>query len=108
REATEEINEREPLVVHVPIEPARCVVLAIGVVVAVLRAAEFVAGADHRRALRQDQRREQIPHLAPPQRLYLFVVGGPLRTAVPGTVVGVAVAVLLAVRLVMLVVIGDE
>ena len=43
-----------------PVEPGDLVVLAIGVVVAALRAAELVAGQQHRHALRQEQRREQV------------------------------------------------
>ena len=42
-----------------PIDPGGRVVPAVGVVVAALRAAEFVAGAQHGRALRQQQRAGQ-------------------------------------------------
>ena len=44
------------------------VVLAVGVVVALLRAAELVARQQHRRALRQEQRRQHVAHLALAQR----------------------------------------
>ena len=83
RQATEEVHERQTLLIHLPMDPADLVVLAIGVVVAVLRPAELVAGADHRRALRQDQRGEQIAELTPSQRLNVLVVSRPLGAAVP-------------------------
>ena len=104
----EEIHQRQALFVHFPVDPARLVVLAIRVVVAALGAAEFVAGADHRGALRQNQRSQQIAQLAPPQRLYVSIVGGSLGAAIPGPVVGVAIAIALAIRLVVLIIVGDE
>ena len=42
-----------------PVQPGGVVVLAIGVVVAALAVAELVAGQQHRRALRQQQRGQQ-------------------------------------------------
>ena len=68
-----------------PVDPADLVVLAIGVVVAVLRAAELVAGKQHRRALRQQQRREEIALLALAQRDDLGIVGRAFGAAVPAT-----------------------
>ena len=44
------------------------VVLAVGVVVALLRVAELVAGADHRHALREQQRGHEVPLLPLAQR----------------------------------------
>ena len=47
-----------------PVEPAELVVLAVGVVVAALRAADLVAGDEHRHALREQQDRSEVLDLA--------------------------------------------
>src|SRR5690242_20161941 len=52
---------------EVPIEPADIIVLTVGVVISLLRTADFVASADHRDALRQQQRGEHVAFLAGPQ-----------------------------------------
>ena len=49
--------------VQVPVGPADLVVLAVRVVVAVLRAADLVAAADHRHAEREHQRRHEVAPL---------------------------------------------
>ena len=51
-----------------PVEPARRVVLAVGVVVAALGAAELVAAEQQRHALGQQQRRQQVARLPRAQR----------------------------------------
>ena len=50
-----------------PVEPVYRVVLRVGVVVAALGMAEFVAGQDHGRALGEQKRRQEIALLARPQ-----------------------------------------
>ena len=47
------------LVGALPVQPADGVVLVVGVVVALLGAAHLIAGSQHRRALRQQQRGQQ-------------------------------------------------
>ena len=47
-----------------PVDPADFVVLAIGIVVALLGAGELVAGEQHRRALRQQQGAKEVAPLA--------------------------------------------
>ena len=89
-----------------PLVPGELVVLAPGVVVAVLRAAELVAAEQHRHALGEEQRGEEVALLAPAQRVDLGVVGLALDAAVPRAVVVGAVAVVLAVGLVVLLVVG--
>jgi len=91
-----------------PVEPGDLVVLAVGVVVAVLGAADLVAAEQQRQAERQQQRRQDRPGLAFAQRVDSSVVGDAFRAAVPGAVVAGAVAVVLAVRLVVLIVVGDQ
>ena len=80
----------------------------VGVVVAALGAAALVAGGDHRDAGRQAQRGQQVRGLLAAQGHDLGVVGLALDAAVPGPVVVGAVAVVLAVGLVVLVVVGDQ
>ncbi|MNM73230.1 hypothetical protein D3C81_849500 [compost metagenome] len=95
-----------------PVQPRDLVVLAVGVVVAVLGAAPLVAGGQHRRALRQQQRGHQrLRHAA--AALQDFRVAGrafdaAVRAPVGAGVVVGAVAVVLAVGLVVLAVVADQ
>ena len=68
---------------RVPVEPGDLVVLALGVVVAALRAPDLVAAEQHRHALREQQRREQVALLPRAQRDDLRIVGRALDAAVP-------------------------
>ena len=52
-----------------PVVPGHLVVLAVGVVVAALGAADLVAAEDHGHAGGQQQRAEQVAPLAGPQRV---------------------------------------
>ncbi len=92
----------------VPVHPGDLGVLRVGVVVAVLGATELVAVQDHRHALAQQQRGQQVALLAGAQRQHLGVVGRTLDAVVPGAVVALAVVVVLAVGLVVLLVVGDQ
>ena len=98
----------EVVVDVVPVEPRQLGVLAVGVVVAGLGAADLVAAEDHRHALREQQGGEDVAALLGAQGEHLLVVGLALDAAVPRAVVRLAVAVVLAVGLVVLVVVGDE
>ena len=73
-EAAREVEQRPLFGAEPPVEPRQLVVLAVRVVVAALRAADLVAGQQHRRALRQEERREQVALLAPSQRVHGRVV----------------------------------
>ena len=77
----------EVLVDVVPVEPGDLVVLAVGVVVAALGAAELVAAEQHRHALGEQQRRHQVAPLAGAQGEDVGIVGLPLDAAVPRAVV---------------------
>ena len=78
-EAEQVAVARQPI----PVDPTDLVVLTVGVVVAVLGAAELVARPDHGRTLGQDERREKIAHLAPAKRVDRGIVGRSLDSAVP-------------------------
>src|SRR4051794_23490789 len=88
----------------VPAEPRDLAVLAPRVVVTALRAAELVAAEDHRRALREEERHEEVALLTRAQLVDLGVVGLALDAVVPGAIVVGAVLVVFAVRFVVLVV----
>src|SRR5690606_13234704 len=77
-------------------------------VVALLGATELVASGDHRRALREQQRGEQVALLALAQLHDRGIVRRPFVAMVPGQVVRMAVAIAFGVGLVVLVVVADE
>ena len=91
-----------------PVEPGDLVVLAVGVVVALLGPADLVAAEQHRHALREEQRGQEVALLARAQRVDRRIVGRAFDAAVPRSVVVLAVLVVLAVGLVVLLVVGDQ
>src|SRR5205807_553352 len=70
-----------------PIEPAELVVLAVGVVVAALRAEELVAAEQHRRPAGKQQQAGMVLGEALAQAEDLGVIGLALGPAVPGIIV---------------------
>ena len=104
--ATRELQQR--LVDVAPIEPGQRVVLGVGVVVAALCAPGLVAHGEHRRAAGEEQRGEQVADVAPAAGVDAGVVGGAFDAVVPGVVGVGTVAVVLAVRPVVLVLEGDD
>src|SRR5262245_42055166 len=65
-------GELEQLLVDaLPVVPGDLVVLAVRVVVALLGAAHLVAADEHRYALREEERREEVPLLACAERVDL-------------------------------------
>ena len=101
-----ELDQR--LVGVVPVHPGDLAVLRVGVVVALLGAAELVAVQQHRDALAQQQRRDEVALRSGPGAQDLGVVGRALDAVVPGPVVGLAVVVVLAVGVVVLLVVRHE
>ena len=91
----------------VPVEPAGGVVLVVGVVVAALGPAELVPRQQHGRALAQQQRGQHVADLPLPQGVDGRVVRRPFDAAIPADVIAGPVLVVLAIRLVVLVVVGD-
>src|SRR5271165_4458254 len=94
--------------VELPVVPADLVVLAVGVVVAVLGAAELIAAAQHGNALRKKQRRQQVALLALACGEDFRIVGRTFNAHVPGVIVVGAVLIVLAVGFVVLVVVADQ
>ncbi len=97
-----------PLLVLVPRQPGDLVVQAVGVVVAALGTAALVAGREHGHAGRQQQGGQQVGRLAVSQAHDVGVVGLTLDPTVPRSVVIGAVAVVVAVRLVVLLLVRHQ
>src|SRR4029453_1548509 len=91
-----------------PGEPGGGIVLAVGVVVATLAAAELVPAEEQRHPARQQQGGQQGPGLPGAELDPLGVGAWPLHPAVPGPVVAGPVPVALAVGLVVLAVVGHQ
>ncbi len=91
-----------------PVHPGQLGVLAVDVVVALLGTPDLVAVRQHRRPLRQEQRRQDVPLLPRAEGVDLGIVGGSLDSAVPRPVVALAVPVVLTVGHVVLLVVGHQ
>ena len=91
-----------------PVEPARFIVLGIGIVVAALASPSFVAHEDHRHANGKDGDGEKILHLPIAQLLYGRIVGWTFDAAIPAAIVIRAVSVVLAIGFIVLPVIGNK
>ena len=66
-----------------PIEPADLIVLAIGVIIAVLGPAEFIAAEQHRHTLRNKERGEKITALSFAQGADFRIVARAFHAVVP-------------------------
>src|SRR5512133_1848730 len=92
-----------------PVQPSSFVVLVIRIVVSELRVEELVAGSKHRYAIRQHEQAGKILCLLAPQGQH--VIGDTFVafiTTVPAVVGVGAILVVVAIRPVVLLVIGDE
>lgn len=96
------------ILVQIPVRPGDRIVLAVGVVVALLGARHFVAAADHRNALAEQQRGEHVAHLLLTKLVNILDGRRTFDTAVPRTVVAFAVAPVFAVGLIMLLVVAHQ
>lgn len=111
RDQARGISEQRPpfgLRAHRPVQPRDRVVLAIGVVVALLRAAEFVAAQQHRRAVGEQDGGQQRARHPGPLGQDGGVVGRAFDAPVGAAVVVVAVAVVFAVGFVVPVGVADH
>ena len=93
---------------EIPIEPGHRRILAIGIVIAVLRLAEFITGQQHRHALGKEERGEEIALLPRPQGVDACVGCWALEAAVPTLIIVRPVAIFFAVGFVMLVVVSSQ
>ena len=96
----DEIGEVVALAVEaLPADPADLVVLAIGIVVAGLAVADFIAGQNQRQALRQQQTCELVLPKPASKCCYRRVIGRAFMAAIVAVVVAGAVAIFLAIGL---------
>ena len=107
-QALEETQEIASTLCPVPIHPAYLVVLTIGIVVPLLRSSDLVTSENHWHALGEDQCRGQVSDLPVSQPLNDGICGRPLNPAIPAVVLVKAVAVPLAVRLVVLLIVAYQ
>ena len=96
------------LIQAVPIEPVHFAVVTIRIIVAVAGLADFIAHQNHRHALAEHQYGNGVFHLPPPQPENVPIAGRPFATAIPAKIIVRAVPIIFAVRLVMLLVVGDQ
>ena len=92
----------------VPGKPTGFIVLAVGVVVAMLGAAVFIAAAQHGHALAEQQRSQEVAFLAGAQLVCGFVWGFAFRAEVPAFVLVMAVAAVFAIGLVVFFLVGHQ
>ena len=93
---------------QVPVDPTGRVILTPGVIVALLAAAEFVAGNQHRYPLGEKEDHRQGSDASGPQSQNFFIGGWSFHPAVPALVVIVAVPVVLPVAQVVLLIVADQ
>src|SRR5260370_5308664 len=91
-----------------PADPARFVILAIGIVVTGLRVADLIASQDQRQALRQQQTGELVSAQLTTKRCYLGIVGRAFMAAIGAVVLVGAVAIALAIGLVVFFVVAEQ
>ena len=91
-----------------PVDPGRLVVLRVRIVVATLRVSEFVAHAEHRRAARTEQRRQQGARIALAPRPDVWIVARSFEAVIPRGVRVGAVPVPLPIGVILLALVRDE
>ena len=91
-----------------PAHPSHRVVTAVGIVVAVLCVAEFIAGVNKRYALREQTIGKSIFYLLLSEFIRLFPLRRTFQSAVPAVILVGTIVVVLAVRLVMLFVVAHS
>ena len=91
-----------------PLRPGYLVILAVSVVITLLGTPAFVTAAQHRHALREKKRAEEIPLLSAPKSVDLWILRRTFGPTVPRLIVVVAVLIVFAVRLVMFIVVGNQ
>ena len=82
--------------------------MAVGIIVALLRAATLIAGEQHGHALAEKERGQYVANLSGAKRLDIRSLCGAFHTVIIREVVVVAVAVALAVSLVVLLAKADQ
>src|SRR5260370_4079245 len=107
--AADEIDEVVAVATKaIPVDPACFVVLAVGIVVAVLAIADFIAGQNQRQALREQQTGKLVLPKLSAKGCYRRIVGRAFMAAIGAVVLVGAVAIVLAIGLVVLFVVAEQ
>ena len=93
---------------QLPIKPRHFIVLAIGIVVAMLGAAEFIAGEQHRRAVGEQHGGQHCANEMGADVEDAGIGGRPFVAPVRGIILALTVAIIFAVRLVVPLGIADD
>src|SRR6186997_1418569 len=91
-----------------PVEPTGLIILTIRVVVSKLRSPHFVTHEKHGHTSRKHRYSQKVFYLPVSEFFYICIISRTLNTAVPTSIVVRSVAIIFAVCLVVLVIIGDE
>ena len=94
--------------VSVPLDPARFIILAIGIVISKSGIAEFVPAIDQRGSLCHKKHGQSVFHLPSTQLHDSFLTAGALTAAVPCGIAVIAIPIIFAVSLVMFLFIGHH
>ena len=96
------------LVSKFPVNPANLIVLAIGIIIAFLGSVELISTQNHRHSLTQEQSCHVIFHMLKALEIDHLIVAGTFMTKIHRIIVILSVAVVLAVILIMLLIVGDQ
>src|ERR1017187_4587059 len=99
-QADHSLHERQQVAIlrlQIPVQPTCRIVLAIRVVVSQLRMTGAITRVQHRYALGQQQRGQEIPLLLGAQSLDVGIFRGTLCSAIPAEIIVVAIPILFAV-----------
>jgi hypothetical protein len=102
------VEEFRVRVQTIPVNPADFIILAVGIIVAVLRVSHFITGENHGNALADQQYAGCIFDLFETQALDAGIIGLSFRTAIPAVVVVVTVTVEVTVGLIVLVIVRHQ
>ena len=90
-----------------PVCPSNRIVLTPGIIVSVLRIAEFVPSVDHRSSLAEQEHKKCIFDLLIPHFFYSHLSGRAFQPAVPGIIILAAVLIVFSVFFIVTIIIGN-
>jgi len=110
-EVNHQLEESEYISVllhKIPVKPTKLVILAVGVVVALLRASDFITSRNHRYALGEQKNGCEVFNLSPTQCINFWVVSLSFNATIPAQIVIDTILIILAISFIVLVVIRDQ
>jgi hypothetical protein len=103
-----ELRQTGARLITLPFQPTDFIVLAIGIVVAALRAAAFVSRGQHRHTLGNKQSRQKIALLPAAHGVDLSIIGDPFCPAVPAIIILFSIPVIFTVCVIVSVLLAHE